>query len=301
MKKVFIFVFIFMLIFSVTSCSSNQNVTPAVANSIQPSAVQAPDSGVEASAAVQTPAPTAATGAPSPMQSSATAASSHSSGEDYNPYDLDDWDQAKQTEPTSNDPMAICNLFPDPYMAYDIAQIFNKKVNDTVTIDELASYSGELDCSIGQLENITGIGYMTGITVFTCCKNNLTELPDEFGKLKNLTALHLQKAFGLEKVTPEIKNCVKLKEINFAMTSVEKVPAEIGQLKNLQTLDLNNTPLASIPPEIGGCSSLESLDVSGTAVASVPDSLCNLTGLKTLILSHTKIASLPENIGNLAG
>jgi Leucine-rich repeat (LRR) protein len=289
MKKICAILLVLSLIFSITACASSPTAS-VVSSAVQPSTVQTAASALD-------------TSTPSPIQTKtgSTDAVSPAPDEEYDPNNFDDWNQAKDAEPKSDNPMAFCNLFPDPYFAYIIAQIFNKKVNDITTFDELASYTGELDCfsTLFGLENIKGIGYMTGITTFTCCKNNLSELPDEFGNLKNLKKVHLQKAFCLEKLTSEIKNCTEIEELWLNMTALKELPPEIGQLKKLKSLGLGTTLITSIPPEVGNCSSLEDLDIHDINIDSVPDSICNLTNLKTLDISHTNLKSLPKNMGNL--
>lgn len=273
MKKLFAILMTIGLLVSVAACTSNQK-SPSI------------------SPVVNTPVQTEA----KPMK-----AVSPLPVAEYNPNDLEDWNwsQAKDAEPKSDNPMAICNLFPDPYMAYDIAQIFNKKVNDAVTFEELAGYSGDLNCSCGRLQNIKGIGYMTGITAFSCCKNDLAEIPDEFGNLINLKVLNLTKAYSLEQVTSKIKNLTNLEEIRIGLTALKEVPEGIGALKKLKLLRMDNTAIVSIPDEIGELTSLEELDIHSNNIESVPDSICNLTNLKTLDISYTKLKSLPENIGSL--
>ena len=214
---------------------------------------------------------------------------------------MDDYcyDSENYISPTSDDPMAICNLFPDPFFALEIAGIFQKNVTDTVTFDELAGYTGALNCGPGELENIKGIGYLTGLTSFSSSKNNLKELPSEIGQLTNLKSIDLLKSYNVELIPPEIKNLKQLEFFRADLTNLKEIPAEIGQLTNLKTLKISNIQIQSIPDTIGTLKNLEVLDVHSNNIDCVPESICNLIKLRSLDISYTKLKKLPENIGSL--
>jgi hypothetical protein len=171
MKKTFAILIILSLLVSITACASSPEVS-AVQPALQTTSAQTTAPSVEASPTMQISNPSGEASISSPLQTE-TESTATPSDDGYDPNNFDDWNQAKAAEPKSDNPMAFCNLFPDPYFANIIARIFNKKVNDITTFDELASYTGELDCSstLFGLENIKGIGYLTGITTFTCYKN----------------------------------------------------------------------------------------------------------------------------------
>ena len=204
--------------------------------------------------------------------------------------------QSNQADPNAK---TFAQLFPDVEFAQIIANLFDKSPSDVITIEELASYKGELDCYYGDLKDLTGIGYMTGITSFSCGKNEVTELPPEIGKLVNLTKLNLTKAYNLTKLPAEIKNLNKLEYLSVGLTSLEKIPPEIGELINLKYLYIVRTNITNIPPEIGKLKNLEYLEIHSNNISEIPTSICNLINLKELNISYTNLLKLPQDIGKL--
>ncbi len=201
--------------------------------------------------------------------------------------------------PTSDEPMAICNIFPDPYFALEVASALHKKVTDVVTYEMLSGYSGELDCGPSPLKSIEGIHYLSGITAFSSAKNDLKDIPAEFGQLTRLESVNLLKAFALETIPPEIGNLQSLTFLRLDMTSLKALPKEIGKLKNLRVLNIANTKIGLLPDEIGDLENLEFLDMHSNDISSVPESICDLIKLKALDIGYTKLESLPKDIGNL--
>ena len=211
---------------------------------------------------------------------------------------FDVWDE-NYVSPVSDDPMAICNLFPDPFFAREMAQLFNRAVTDAITYEELAAYEGGIDCGPGLLKSVECIGLLTGVTSFSSCKNELQTLPAEIGKLTSLTEINLLKSYCFHVIPPEIGKLKKLTYFDARMTSLESLPPEIGDCEALEYLYVGNTGITSVPPEIGRLKKLRVLVLSSTGITSVPDSICELTSLESLYIAHTGLTALPKNIGNL--
>ena len=197
--------------------------------------------------------------------------------------------------------------FPDFALANTVAQAFGKEIDSKTSAEELASLTGEFailnywdengkawDCA-----DLTGIGYLKGLTEFSCYKNSVTKLPPEIKELKNLKVLNLLKAYLLKTIPPEIGELENLVQFRLDLTGVVHLPKEIGKLKNLQSLSLGAGPLSGIPDEIGNLTNLEYLDLHSTNVKTLPDSICNLTHIKELDISYLELTALPENLGNL--
>jgi len=211
---------------------------------------------------------------------------------------FDVWDE-NYVSPASDDPMAICNLFPDPFFAWEIAQLFERTVTDTTTYEELAAYEGGIDCGPGLLKSVEGIGLLTGVTSFSSSKNELEALPAEIGNLVNLTEINLLKSYAFKRLPPEIGKLKKLTTLRADMTSLEALPPEIGDCEALEYLHVGNTAITSVPPEIGKLKKLRVLVLSSTGITSVPDSICELASLESLYIGHTGLTALPKDIGNL--
>lgn len=190
-------------------------------------------------------------------------------------------------------------FFPDTCFASLVAEKLNKKITDIVTVKELASINGEFEVGPGEVSNLKGIGYLVGIESFICYKNEVTELPAEFGNLVNLTSLDLCKAFSFKKNPAQIGKLKHLSYIRLCLTEITTIPKEIGNLTELTTLWICCNHLTEIPKEIGKLKNLQELDIHSNNIKRLPDEICNLTSLTTLDISHCGLEKLPDNIGNL--
>ena len=211
--------------------------------------------------------------------------------------------------PPNQRTLTFYSAFPDKGFAKVVAHALGKKASDVVTRDELASFSGSIDASSppddetgggGYITDLTGIGYLKGMTEFSVYKNGVTTLPPEIKELKNLRVLDLTKAFELSTLPPEIGQLPKLQELHVNLTELDSIPKELCNVKTLKILDVSSTSISRLPSEIGQLTALEELDVHSTSITTLPDSLCNLSNLKVLDLSHLgHLTKLPEKIGNL--
>lgn len=128
----------------------------------------------------------------------------------------------------SEDPMAICNLFPDPNFALWVAVTFDREMQDIITFEELAAYKGGLDLGIGSytyassredcfesypFQDLTGIGYFTGATYLDFYKNQIREIPAEIGNCINLREINFTKAYYLQTIAPEIGRLERLERV----------------------------------------------------------------------------------------
>lgn len=198
-----------------------------------------------------------------------------------------------------NFPATISTVFPDKNFAQVIAAKLNKDISSTVTKEELANITGELICPPGDMSDLSGVGYLTGITTLNCSKNNVTTIPAEIGNLSNLEVLDLCKAYGVSSIPSEIGKLKKLKYIRLAFTKIDNIPKEIGDLNNLRVLMLSCNNLNSVPEDIGNLSNLEYLYFDSNSLSQIPESISKLINLRKLDISNNKLISLPQNIGQL--
>lgn len=190
-------------------------------------------------------------------------------------------------------------FFPDTNLALIVAEKLNKKITDYITPKELATIKGYFEVGPGEVSNLKGIGYLIGIDSFNCFKNEVTELPAEFGNLINLKSLDLCKAFVLNKIPVQIGRLKKLTYIRLCLTEITSLPKEIGNLTELRTLWLCCNNLTEIPKEIGNLKKLKDLDIHSNNIKTLPNEICNLTSLTSLNISYCILKKIPENIGNL--
>ncbi|CAG5098806.1 Oidioi.mRNA.OKI2018_I69.XSR.g15994.t1.cds [Oikopleura dioica] len=122
------------------------------------------------------------------------------------------------------------------------------------------------------LDDTGSILYLTGV--------QLTELPEEFGRLQNLELLSLENN--------------KFKEVPFAVT----------KLRSLRTLYLNSNRLTRIHPSIRDLVNLRYLWLQRNRLKELPTSICCLANLRYLHMENNMIEVISEAIacvGRLKG
>ena len=110
-------------------------------------------------------------------------------------------------------------------------------------------------------------------------KKGLTELPEEIGKLKNLTELYL--AFNqISKIPIEIGNLTNLTGLYLDHNQISEIPSAITKLTNLTELYLNNNKISKIPNAISELKNLKILDLSDNLIREIPETIIQLENLE---------------------
>ncbi|XP_047991735.1 protein flightless-1 [Leguminivora glycinivorella] len=146
------------------------------------------------------------------------------------------------------------------------------------------------------------IRYMTGLQWLRLDKTNLTEVPEELGKLMKLENLSL-KNNNLEKLFGELTELKCLRSLNVRRNNVKSsgIPAELFRLEELTTLDLSHNRLKAVPEGLDKAKSLLVLNLSHNKIESIPPTLfVQLTDLLFLDLSHNLLETLPPQTRRLA-
>ncbi|XP_026739466.1 protein flightless-1 [Trichoplusia ni] len=146
------------------------------------------------------------------------------------------------------------------------------------------------------------IRYMTGLQWLRLDKTNLTDIPEELGKLMKLENLSLKKN-SLEKLFGELTELKCLRSLNVRHNKVKSsgIPAELFRLEELTTLDLSHNRLKEVPEGLEKAKSLLVLNLSHNKIESIPPTLfVQLTDLLFLDLSHNLLETLPPQTRRLA-
>ncbi|CAB3227143.1 unnamed protein product [Arctia plantaginis] len=146
------------------------------------------------------------------------------------------------------------------------------------------------------------IRYMTGLQWLRLDKTNLTDIPEELGKLMKLENLSLKKN-GLEKLFGELTELKCLRSLNVRHNKVKSsgIPVELFRLEELTTLDLSHNRLKEVPEGLEKAKSLLVLNLSHNKIESIPPSLfVQLTDLLFLDLSNNMLETLPPQTRRLA-
>ncbi|XP_028172324.1 protein flightless-1-like isoform X3 [Ostrinia furnacalis] len=146
------------------------------------------------------------------------------------------------------------------------------------------------------------IRYMTGLQWLRLDKTNLTDIPEELGKLMKLENLSLKKN-SLEKLFGELTELKCLRSLNVRHNKVKSsgIPAELFRLEELTTLDLSHNRLKEVPEGLEKAKSLLVLNLSHNMIESIPPTLfVQLTDLLFLDLSNNRLETLPPQTRRLA-
>ena len=146
--------------------------------------------------------------------------------------------------------------------------------------------------------------------------NELSRVPDEVVKCKNLVSINL---IGTDIVDwtdcfSKLSGLNKLSEVKLSLNSLDSIPTQywnkitgieirgivsdstiltICKQPQLTYLDLSRSGLKKLPNEITNLAHLEYLDLSNNELASIPSEISNLLKLKNLNISYNKLDGLP--------
>ena len=118
-------------------------------------------------------------------------------------------------------------------------------------------------------------------------KMNLTELPDDIFKFKNIMYLDLSKNKLTQ--TNGLEHFKQLRYLNLEKNKFEYFPFPICQLTELETLILNRNNISVIPVCIEYCQNLKYLDLWGTTVSGLPIEMVHIKTLEKIDLSAVQI------------
>ncbi|OAD58387.1 Protein flightless-1 [Eufriesea mexicana] len=143
---------------------------------------------------------------------------------------------------------------------------------------------------------------MTGIQWLKLDETNLTEIPEEMGKLLKLEHLSLVKN-KLERLYGELTELCCLRTLNIRRNNIKSsgIPAELFHLEELTTLDLSHNNLKEVPEGLERARSLLNLNLSHNHIDTIPNTLfIHLTDLLFLDLSDNRLETLPPQTRRLA-
>lgn len=122
--------------------------------------------------------------------------------------------------------------------------------------------------------------------------NNLSELPEDLGRLKRLKILFCSE--NLFTVLPAVlADCPMLDTVGFKSNRIEEVPARALNA-NIRWLILTNNNIAALPAQIGNCSRMQKLMLAGNQLTELPVELSNCRNLSLLRISANRLSRFPE-------
>ncbi len=130
------------------------------------------------------------------------------------------------------------------------------------------------------------------------------QLPQELGRLTDLTLLRLSNNHLSEELPPELGRLSKLTLLYLNDNQLTgEVPSWLGRLPKLESLDLSDNQLSGeLPPELGRLANLTLLHLSGNRLSGeLPSWLGRLLKLDSLTLDGNQLSGeLPPELGRLA-
>ncbi|XP_074112341.1 FLII actin remodeling protein isoform X6 [Cotesia typhae] len=184
-------------------------------------------------------------------------------------------------------------------------QLENKKIWSRVTIRRGSQASNENGLTL-ILEKSTkfpaSVRLMTGTQWLKLNRTNLSQIPEELGKLQKLEHLSLVKN-NLERLYGELTDLGCLRSLNIRHNSLKTsgIPCELFNLEELTTLDLGYNNLKEVPEGLEKARSLLNLNLSHNQIEIIPNSLfINLTDLLFLDLSYNRLETLPPQTRRLS-
>nr|CAD7455146.1 unnamed protein product [Timema tahoe] len=143
---------------------------------------------------------------------------------------------------------------------------------------------------------------MTGVQWLKLDRTNLSQIPEELGKLLKIEHLSLIRN-DLERLYGELTELTCLRTLNIRHNRVKTsgIPAELFRLEELTTLDLSHNNMKEVPEGLERARSLLVLNLSHNHIESIPNALfMHLTDLLFLDLSNNNLETLPPQTRRLA-
>ncbi|WP_231846019.1 MucBP domain-containing protein [Listeria seeligeri] len=193
--------------------------------------------------------------------------------------------------------------FPDDKLALEVATAFNMQPTDTISDDELATLTS-LDCSRGQITDMTGLEYLTGLTSLNCSINSLTEL--DVSKNTQLISLNcasnqltnINLSQNTQLTTLDCSTN-KLMELNVSEnTKLEKLNCESNKeiaaldltvLEQLTDLEISSNKLTKL--DLSQNKQLVNIDCSSNSITQITGS-DSLPNLLTIYCYNNKLTEL---------
>lgn len=134
--------------------------------------------------------------------------------------------------------------------------------------------------------------YVDDIEILDMSYGHLTELPDEFARLRNLKALFLSNN-DFEEIPAVLSQCPKLEMIGMKSCKISRLDPEHLPL-SLRALILTDNKVQTIPTSIGRLADLQKLTLTGNLLTSLPKELMQCNKLELIRLAVNQFLVMPD-------
>lgn len=163
---------------------------------------------------------------------------------------------------------------------------------DTLNLLRAGKLAGatRLDLSCGLTEFPREIFDLAdSLEVLNFTGNQLSDLPDDFHRLKKLRILFCSEN-AFRHVPPVLAECPGLSMIGFKSNRIERVEA---LPPSLRWLILTDNRIDRLPASLGNCLPLQKLMLSGNRLESLPEEMAACTNLELVRLAANRFQALP--------
>ena len=122
--------------------------------------------------------------------------------------------------------------------------------------------------------------------------NDLSSLPDDFGRLHKLRILFFSDNQFTE-LPSVLGQLSSLTMVGFKANKIRKVPAA-SLAKSIRWLILTDNQISELPAEIGQCTQMQKLMLAGNQLQSLPDEMAACKQLELLRIAANRFTELPE-------
>jgi len=130
------------------------------------------------------------------------------------------------------------------------------------------------------------------LEVLDLSDNQLSSLPDDFGRLKALRVLFLSNNL-FDHVPAVLADCINLEMVSFKANRIATIP-ENAFPKKLRWLILSHNQIEKLPDSIGQLDCLRKLALAGNRLTQLPESMAACSRLELVRLSANSLKSLPD-------
>jgi small GTP-binding protein len=163
----------------------------------------------------------------------------------------------------------------------------------------------ELDLSKLNLTSLPkDVNKLKNLQILNLGQNNLSSLPVEICDLKKLTILDLGEN-KFQKFPEEVLEFRTLGELYLGTNLINSISDKLNYLNKLEIIDLSNNNIIELSQSLMLVTTLKKLHIFGNQIKHVPPEICNLRGLQSLLLGFiyfggNNITFLPKEIGRLS-
>ena len=135
------------------------------------------------------------------------------------------------------------------------------------------------------------------LEILDLSSNQLSTLPNDFTKLKNLKILFLSD--NKFTVFPEVLGqCKSITMIGFKANQIHRI-SETALHSAIRWLILTNNQLEALPTSIGNCWNMQKLALAGNKLSALPNELANCKNLGLIRISANQLQTFPEWLLNM--